>query len=112
MRKNWSDAAAEMGLGWTEDFNGPNPEGLGCYRVTIRGGLRRSAADAFLRPALHRHNLRLQTGAWVSKVRIEQGRAAGVEYFRGGSPQFAAANREVILCAGAVNSPQLLQLSG
>jgi choline dehydrogenase len=112
MRKNWSDAAAEMGLGWTEDFNGPNPEGLGCYRVTIRGGLRRSAADAFLRPALHRHNLRLQTDAWVGKVRIEQGRAAGVEYFRGGSPQFAAANREVILCAGAVNSPQLLQLSG
>ena len=112
MRRNWSDAAAELGLAWTEDFNGPQPEGLGCYQVTIRHGLRRSAADAFLRPALRRGNIRLETGAWVSRIRFEQRRAVGVDYFRGEARKSAAANREVILCGGAVNSPQLLQLSG
>ncbi len=112
MRRNWSDAAAELGLAWTDDFNGPHPDGLGCYQVTIRNGLRRSAADAFLRPALRRANVRLETGAWVSRIRFDRRRAVGVEYVRGGEPRFAAANREVILCGGAVNSPQLLQLSG
>ncbi len=112
MRKNWSDAAAELGMAWTDDFNGEHPDGLGCYQVTIRNGMRRSAADAFLRPALRRGNVRLETNAWVSKIRFEQRRAVGVEYIRGGEPQFAAANSEVILCTGAVNSPQLLQLSG
>jgi choline dehydrogenase len=111
-RQNWADAAAELGLPWTEDFNGPQPQGFGCYQVTIRHGMRRSAADAFLRPALRRGNVRLDTHAWVSKIRIEQRRAVGVEYVRGNRPQFALADREVILCAGAVNSPQLLQLSG
>jgi choline dehydrogenase len=112
MRRNWLDAAAELGLPLTDDFNGPHPEGFGCYQVNIRHGMRRSAADAFLRPALKRGNVRLETGAWVSKIRFEQRRAVGVEYARHGGPQFAAANREVIVCGGAVNSPQLLQLSG
>jgi choline dehydrogenase len=112
MRRNWSDAAAELGLPVTDDFNGPHPEGLGSYRVTIRNGVRRSAADAFLRPALRRGNVHLETEAWVSKIRFKQRRAEGVEYFRAGRERFAAASREVILCAGAVNSPQLLQLSG
>jgi len=112
MRQNWSDAARELGLAWTDDFNGPHPEGFGCYQVTIRDGLRRSAADAFLRPALARGNVRLETRAWVSKVRFDGRRAVGVEYVRGNSPQIASASREVIVCAGSVNSPQLLQLSG
>jgi choline dehydrogenase len=112
MRRNWQDAAAELGLAWTDDFNGLHPEGLGCYQVNIRDGLRRSAADAFLRPALRRGNLRLETRAWVSKLRLDQRRAVGVEYVRDGVEMFAAARREVLLCAGAVNSPQLLQLSG
>jgi len=112
MRQNWFDAAVELGLPLTDDFNGPHPEGFGCYQVTIRNGMRRSAADAFLRPALRRANVRLETRAWVSKIRFDQRRAVGVEYVRGGSEKFAAANREVIVCAGAVNSPQLLQLSG
>jgi choline dehydrogenase len=112
MRRNWLDAAAELGLPVTDDFNGPHPEGFGCYQVTIRDGMRRSAADAFLRPALRRANVRLETQAWVRRIRFDGRRAVGVEYVRGGAPQFAAANREVILCAGAVNSPQLLQLSG
>jgi choline dehydrogenase len=112
MRRNWTDAATELGLPLTDDFNGPHPEGLGCYQLTIRNGLRRSAADAFLRPALRRGNVRLETGAWVSRIRFDQRRAVGVEYVRGSDRQFVAANREVILCGGAVNSPQLLQLSG
>jgi choline dehydrogenase len=112
MRRNWLDAAAELGLPLTDDFNGPSPEGFGCYQVNIRHGMRRSAADAFLRPALRRGNLSLETGAWVSRIRFEQQRAVGVEYARHGGEHFAAANREVILCGGAVNSPQLLQLSG
>lgn len=112
MRENWMAAASELGLPVTDDFNGPNPEGFGCYQVTIRDGLRRSAADAFLRPALRRNNLRLETGAWVAKIRFHQGRAVGVEYVHGTERRVALANREVILCGGAVNSPQLLQLSG
>jgi choline dehydrogenase len=112
MRSNWSDAAVELGLPWTDDFNGPHPEGFGCYQVTIRNGMRRSAADAFLRPALRRGHVKLETDAWASKIRFDGHRAVGIEYTRGNRPLFAAANREVILCAGSVNSPQLLQLSG
>ena len=112
MRQNWLNAAHELRLPVTDDFNGPRPEGLGCYQVTIRNGIRRSAADAFLRPALRRGNVQLQTGAWVSRIRFEGRRAIGVEYLRGGQQLFAAAGREIILCAGTVNSPQLLQLSG
>src|SRR6202142_1126500 len=87
MRQNWSDAARELKLAWTDDFNGPHPEGFGCYQVTIRDGLRRSAADAFLRPALERSNVGLETRAWVSKIRFEGHRAVAVEYLRGNSPR-------------------------
>jgi choline dehydrogenase len=112
MRAQWSAAAAELGFPVTDDFNGPAPEGFGCYQVTIRHGKRWSAADAFLRPALRRDNLTLYTDAWVSKIRIEAGRAVGVDYARGGKNCSVTARREVLLCGGAVNSPQLLQLSG
>jgi choline dehydrogenase len=112
MRRNWLDAAGELGLPVTEDFNGSQPEGFGSYQVTIRNGLRRSAADAFLRPALRRGNVRVEIHAWVSRIRFVQRRAIGVDYVRGGESHFAAASAEVILCGGAVNSPQLLQLSG
>lgn len=112
MRRNWLDAAAELGLPQTQDFNGTHPQGFGSYQVTIRDGMRRSAADAFLRPALRRANVRLETHAWVSRVRFDQRRAVGVDYVRDNTPRYASAGREVILCAGAVNSPQLLQLSG
>ena len=70
------------------------------------------AADAFLRPALKRGNVKLVAGAWASKLRFAGRRVCGVEFVRGNEPSFAAAVREVIVCAGAVNSPQLLQLSG
>jgi choline dehydrogenase len=111
MRRNWLDAAAELGLPTTQDFNGEQPLGLGCYQVNIRHGMRRSAADAFLRPALQRRNVQLLKHAWVSKIRIEAGRAVGVHYGLGGEMRYAAAD-QVLLCSGTVNSPQLLQLSG
>jgi choline dehydrogenase len=112
MRTHWLEAAAELGLPVTEDFNGAHPEGLGCYQVSIRNGRRWSAADAFLRPALRRSNVKLETEAWVGKLRCDGRRVLGVEYVHGGEQRYAPADREVIVCAGAVNSPQLLQLSG
>ena len=112
MHKQWLAAAAELGLPVTDDFNGSHPEGFGCYQVSIRDGRRWSAADAFLRPALRRANLKVEVEAWVSKIRCDGRRATGIEYVRGGTPRCARAEREVIVCAGTVNSPQLLQLSG
>jgi choline dehydrogenase-like flavoprotein len=106
------EAAREVGLPESDDFNGPSPEGVGCYRITVRGRLRCSAADAFLRPALARGHVRLLTRAFVRRITIEGGRATGVEFLRDGQLVRARARREVILSAGAVNSPQLLQLSG
>jgi choline dehydrogenase len=87
-------------------------EGAGPYQVTTRKGWRHSAADAFLRPALHRRNLKLVTGAEVLGLTFEGLRATGVRYRRGGQTQVAQCRGEVILSAGAVKSPQLLQLSG
>jgi choline dehydrogenase len=112
MREQWLGAASELGLPVTGDFNGPHPEGFGCYQVSIRDGRRWSAADAFLRPALRRGHVKLETEAWASKLRCEGRRIVGVEYLRGGASCFARAEREVIVCGGTVNSPQLLQLSG
>ena len=80
--------------------------------MTIRDGRRCSAADAYLRPALARPNLRVEILALTTRVLIEGGRAVGVEYLRGGRVLTARANREVILCGGVINSPQLLMLSG
>ncbi len=112
VREQWLAAAGELQLPITEDFNGPQPEGFGSYQVTIRDGRRWSAADAFLRPALRRPNVKLETEAWASQLRCEGRRVVGVDYLRGGVRCFARAEREVIVCGGAVNSPQLLQLSG
>jgi choline dehydrogenase len=109
---NWLAAAAELQLPVTQDFNGEHPLGFGSYQITVRDGRRWSAADAFLRPALARPNVRLLTEALTCKVSIAARRAVGIEYLRGNATQRATARREVILCAGTVNSPQLLQLSG
>jgi choline dehydrogenase/4-pyridoxate dehydrogenase len=79
---------------------------------TIRDGRRCSAAEAYLRPALGRGNLTVETGALANRVVLEHGRAVGVEYARGGDTRVARAEREVILCGGVINSPQLLMLSG
>jgi choline dehydrogenase len=106
------DAAAALGYRYTPDFNGPQPEGVGIYQVTTRGGFRESTATAFLRPALARRNLQLELHARAMRIDIEGRRAVGVGYECGGELRTARAERAVILAAGSVNSPQLLQLSG
>jgi choline dehydrogenase len=104
-------AAAEAGLPYTPDFNGETQEGAGNYQMTIKGGRRNSAARAFLHPAMARKNLEVITGAHVTRVLFEGKRAVGVEYRRGDQTVHLRGG-EVILAGGAINSPQLLQLSG
>ena len=105
-------ACGQAGLARNRDFNGAEQEGAGTYQMTIRGARRNSAARAFLRPAMGRRNLRVVTKAMVTRVLIEQGRAVGVDYVRDGETRTLRCNAEVILAGGAINSPQLLQLSG
>jgi choline dehydrogenase len=112
IKRIFFSAARELGLPATEDFNGPTPEGVGVYAITRRRGLRCSAADAFLRPALKRKNVVLRTKAHVARVVVADGRATGVEYEMGGTMMTAHARFSVILSAGAIGSPRLLQLSG
>jgi choline dehydrogenase len=106
------EAGVEAGLPANDDFNGARQEGVGFYQVTQKRGSRHSTAAAFLVPALRRSNLTVATHAHVTRVVIENGRATGVEFVRGGKTERATAEREVILSGGAINSPQLLMLSG
>jgi choline dehydrogenase len=106
------DAAAAIGVPKVEDFNTGDNFGSSYFRVNQKGGWRWNAAKAYLAPAKGRKNLRIQTSATVERVRIEAGRAVGVEFSLGGERFFAAAQGEVILAAGAVASPKLLELSG
>ena len=106
-------AACEgVGLRHNPDFNGAEQEGAGIYQLTVRGGRRNSAARAFLHPAVRRGNVQVLTGAQATRVLWEGRRAVGVEYIRGGARQVARARAEVILAGGAINTPQLLMLSG
>jgi len=105
-------AAQEQGATANGDFNGPSQDGVGWYQVTQRKGRRCSAAAAYLRPVMARPNLTVLTDSLVTKIHIEGGRATGVTYLRQGETDTARASGEVILCGGAVNSPQLLMLSG
>jgi choline dehydrogenase len=105
-------AGEEAGLSRTADFNGASQEGVGTYHITVKDGLRMSAARAYLRPARKRANLRIVTGAEARRVVFEGGRAVGVDYTRNGRRETARAGAEVILAAGAVNTPKLLLLSG
>lgn len=106
------NAASEMKLPFTDDFNGPNQEGVGWYDQTIRDGRRQSAAKAYLTDAKDRPNLTILTEAQVRRVILKGKRATGIEVSRKGKVEQWQAGREVILCGGAINSPQLLQLSG
>jgi choline dehydrogenase len=105
------EAAIQSGYPGNFDFNAGDQDGFGVYRVNQREGQRYSAAAAYLKPAMKRANLQVVTGAHVTKIRFNKARAIGVSYFRDGAHQ-AEASSEVILCGGAVNSPQLLMLSG
>jgi choline dehydrogenase len=106
------EAAQQAGMALNPDFNGETQEGVGVYQITTRNGRRMSAARAFLRPAMKRKNLRVEMNAQATRILFEGKRAVGVEYEQNGQTQIARAGREVIVSAGAVNSPQLLQLSG
>jgi len=105
-------AAQEAGYPHTADFNGYAQEGAGRYHLTIRDGQRWSTANAYLVPAAKRPNLTVITGALTTRILIAKGRAVGVEYAAGNALEQATADREVILSGGAVNSPQVLLLSG
>jgi choline dehydrogenase len=106
------DAAAETGLPVNPDFNGATQEGAGFFQTTTRGGRRASTAVAYLRPALSRRNLQVETSALAQRLLFEGRRARAVEYRQGGVLRTARARKEILVSGGAYNSPQLLQLSG
>ncbi|MBD2157280.1 GMC family oxidoreductase N-terminal domain-containing protein [Leptolyngbya sp. FACHB-16] len=106
------DACVLMGYDYNPDFNGPQQEGAGPYQLTVKDGKRHSAAAAFLLPILDRPNLTITTGALVTRLLFEGSRAVGVEYLQEGTLQRVRADQEVILSAGAFDSPKLLMLSG
>lgn len=110
--EDWLGAAREWGLPDNKDFNGASSVGVGRYQLTLRGRWRDSAATAFLKPAMKRSNLTVSLRARVTRLLFEKNRVIGVEYDSGGKIRTARANREVILSAGAVQTPQILQLSG
>ena len=112
MTRAFVAAGQEQGLEPNDDFNGARQEGVGVVQTTQKGGRRWSAADAFLRPALKRPNLVVKTGVLVTRVLLEGGRAVGVEWRQDVRLETERASREVILSGGAINSPQLLLLSG
>jgi choline dehydrogenase len=106
------DAAIEIGLPLNNDFNGRTQEGIGFYQLTQKDGRRCSASVAFLHPIMDRPNLTITTNAQATRLLFDHRRIAGVEYLQDGHLHEVTANREVILSGGAINSPQLLLLSG
>ena len=112
----YTQAGIDAGLAHSTDFNDGDNEGIGYYQVNIRNGLRQSSATCFLHPVLRRPNLSVATGALAERIVIEGNAAVGVEYRSGPAKRQqrhrALAAREIVLCGGAINSPQLLELSG
>ena len=106
------EAAMEAGIPPNDDFNGTDQEGVGYFQLTTHRGMRWSTAKGFLKPALNRSNLTLITRAHTSRLLLENDRVAGVEFLADGQIRSARCKREVILSAGAIGSPQILQLSG
>jgi choline dehydrogenase len=106
------EACTQVGIPARDDFNGADQEGAGYFQLTARGGFRCSTARGYLKPVEGRPNLTVQTHAHVERLLIEEGRAAGVAFSVKGAPREARARGEVILSAGAIGSPQILQLSG
>jgi choline dehydrogenase-like flavoprotein len=108
----FQDAAEQVGIAKIDDFNTGNNEGSSYFQVNQKNGRRWSAARGFLKPVLGRPNLRLETGALIERVIVENGRATGIVYTKDGTQFLAKANAEIVLSAGAVATPQILQLSG
>jgi choline dehydrogenase len=110
--ETYLQAGVEAGLTRNDDLNGASQEGVGINQITVRDGWRASSASAWLRPAIKRPNLRVETAAHVTRVTFDGLRATGVAYARNGEARTARARCEVIVAAGAINSPLLLQASG
>jgi len=110
--KTYLQAAEQAQLPVVHDYNGPDMEGASLYQITTDNGLRASTARCYLRPARGRANLTVRTQAHVVKLNLEGQHVRGVDYKRGGKIHNVQSSREVILCGGAINSPQLMQLSG
>ncbi|MEZ5843146.1 MAG: GMC family oxidoreductase N-terminal domain-containing protein [Hyphomicrobiaceae bacterium] len=110
--RQFIDAGVEAGLQYNRDFNGASLDGVGHYQITTRAGLRMSTARAWLDPARRRPNLAIETGAHATRIRFDGRRATGVAFRMDGSERIASARREVIVAAGAIGSPALLQQSG
>lgn len=108
----WLEAARMAGLPVTDDYNASSGEGFGRSQYSIRDGKRCSAAVGYLHPAMKRKNLSVEVRAHVARITMERNRATGVDYEKAGQVLHANAEREVILCGGAFNSPQVLMLSG
>src|SRR6202521_3862744 len=108
----WIEAAKAAGIPHTPDYNAASPEGFGRGQYTIRNGRRSSAATAFLKPAMTRKNLRVETGALVTRIALRATAAQGIEYLKGGRLHRVDAAREVIVSGGAFSTPQILMLSG
>jgi choline dehydrogenase len=108
----WLRAAVAAGYRWTDDYNQEDQEGVGYFQMTMKNGLRCSSAAAYLKPVKKRANLRIITNAHSHKIEVENGRAVAVWAMIDGNLQAIRARREIIICAGAIGSPQLLMLSG
>jgi choline dehydrogenase len=108
----FAEALAAAGYPRTDDLSGPSQEGVAWVDLAIAGGQRVSSADGYVRPALGRQNLAIETNCLVTGLRITHGRCTGVTYLREGTQAASASSAEVILCAGTIGSPQLLMLSG
>ena len=112
LTRAWLQACQQAGLPYNSDFNSGDQAGCGLYQITAKGGRRSSAATAFIKPARKRPNLDIRTGASATRIILENGRAAGVEYVSGGRTFIVRAEREVILSSGAIGTPKLMMLSG
>ena len=106
------DAGVEAGYPFTDDMNGYQQEGFGWMDMTIHKGFRWNTANAYLRPALRRKNLRTETRTLITRLVFEKNRASGVVYHQGSHVKCAQARKGVILTSGAINTPQILNLSG
>lgn len=106
------DAGVDAGYMQTNDYNAHQQEGFGPMHMTVKNGVRWSTANAYLKPAMKRANLTIKTGVQVEKILLENKKAVGVEFFSGNKKSKAFANKEVILSAGSIGSPHILQLSG
>ena len=112
LSRAWLEAAIASGLPYNADFNGGRQDGVGPYQMTQREGRRWSSADAYLRPALQRPNVTVETTSYVTQLILDGDRASGVRYLRDGAMREARTSQEIIVACGAVKTPQLLMLSG